>query len=169
MAQAHFNITPLSSAPTDNLQTNDVYLDDGTNTANGLPGFRRYNGSAWGDVGVLGGAATVQTTDATVTDIATIALAEGDAITVRATITGAIADYSAALGVVLSATFRRATGGNVTLVGSVQGTVQEDSASAPTATLAADTGNQTIDIRVTGVAAQTWNWSVRYETLVVTV
>lgn len=51
MTQAHFNLTPLSSPPADNLQTGDVYLDDGTNTASGYAGFRRYNGSTFGDVG----------------------------------------------------------------------------------------------------------------------
>lgn len=30
--------------------TDDIYLDDGSNTANGNPGWRRYNGSSWEDI-----------------------------------------------------------------------------------------------------------------------
>lgn len=55
MAQAHLNITPLSTPPTDNLGTDDIYLDDGTNTASGNPGFRRYDGTAWEDIGATAG------------------------------------------------------------------------------------------------------------------
>jgi len=34
--------------------TNDIYLDDGTNTDGGLPSFRRYDGAAWEDIGSSG-------------------------------------------------------------------------------------------------------------------
>ena len=43
-------------------------------------------------------AASVQTTDATATTLASVAVAEDEAVTVTATISGAIADYSAAIG-----------------------------------------------------------------------
>jgi hypothetical protein len=38
--KAVFSITPRSSAPTGGA-VNDIYLDDGTNTGNAIPGFRR--------------------------------------------------------------------------------------------------------------------------------
>lgn len=49
------NVTPRSVEPTTPTQE-DIYLDDGTNTASGDPGFRRWDGAAWEDIG--GGAAT---------------------------------------------------------------------------------------------------------------
>lgn len=55
---APLNITERSAAPS-SPATNDVYLDDGTNTASGNPGWRRYNGSAWEDVS--GGSGTPTT------------------------------------------------------------------------------------------------------------
>lgn len=111
------------------------------------------------------GYASVTTTDATVTDIATIAVAELTAYTVTVRVIGTKSDYAASIGGTLTGTFRRATGGNVTAVGSVTAVLNEDSASAPTFTMAADTTNQTIDIRVTGVAAETWSWRVSYQVI----
>lgn len=108
-------------------------------------------------------AASVQTTDATATDIATIALAEGEAVTVRGMVVGLKSDGSAACGGDFRATFRRAAGGNVTLVGSLSANVSEDSAGSPSFTVVADTTAQTVAIRVTGVAAETWEWQVMYD------
>ena len=45
------SMTPQSSAPS-SPTTNDIYLDDGTNTASATLGFRRYNGSSWVDFGL---------------------------------------------------------------------------------------------------------------------
>lgn len=49
-------MTERSSAPSA-PSTGDIYLDDGTNYNGGagLPGFRRYNGSSWEDIGNDGG------------------------------------------------------------------------------------------------------------------
>ena len=52
------NITERSSAPT-TPSANDIYLDDGTNTASGNPGWRRYTGAAWEDISAGGGSATL--------------------------------------------------------------------------------------------------------------
>lgn len=38
------------SATPGNPIIHDIYLDDGTNTSSGNPGFRRYNGSGWEDI-----------------------------------------------------------------------------------------------------------------------
>jgi len=46
---APLNITERASAPSNPAQE-DVYLDDGTNTKTGTPGFRRYTGSVWEDL-----------------------------------------------------------------------------------------------------------------------
>ena len=40
------------STPPENPLEGEVYLDDGTNTESGTPGFRRWNGTAWADLGI---------------------------------------------------------------------------------------------------------------------
>lgn len=49
-----FNVTERSAAPSA-PSAQDVYLDDGTNTASGNPGWRRYTGAVWEDVSAGGG------------------------------------------------------------------------------------------------------------------
>lgn len=44
-----WNITPQSTAPS-SPATNDIYLDDGTNTTSTNPWFRQWNGSSWDDL-----------------------------------------------------------------------------------------------------------------------
>lgn len=51
------NITERSSAPA-NPAANDIYLDDGSNTASGDPGWRRFTGIAWEDISAGGGGGT---------------------------------------------------------------------------------------------------------------
>lgn len=51
------NVTERSTAPSAPA-AGDIYLDDGTNTATGSPGWRRYNGAAWEDVGATGAGGT---------------------------------------------------------------------------------------------------------------
>jgi len=51
-ARSPLNITERSAAPT-SPATHDVYIDDGTNTGTGSPGFRRYTGAGWEDMGSL--------------------------------------------------------------------------------------------------------------------
>jgi hypothetical protein len=48
------NTTERSAAPSSPV-THDIYLDDGTNTASGYPGWRRYNGATWEDIGATVG------------------------------------------------------------------------------------------------------------------
>lgn len=43
------NFTPRDTEPSDPAEK-DIYLDDGTNTASGNPGFRQYIGAAWIDL-----------------------------------------------------------------------------------------------------------------------
>lgn len=51
---APLSMTERSAAPT-SPASGDLYLDDGTNTASGNPGWRRYTGSAWEDVSAAAG------------------------------------------------------------------------------------------------------------------
>jgi len=44
-----FNLPPQSSPPAD-PSPNDIYLDDGTNTADGKSHLRRYTGTGWEDI-----------------------------------------------------------------------------------------------------------------------
>lgn len=43
------NVTPKGTAPS-SPSTDDIYLDDGTNTSDSTVGFRYYDGSAWIDL-----------------------------------------------------------------------------------------------------------------------
>lgn len=81
MANAPLNFAELSAAPTDNVQTNDIYLDDGTNTASGNPGFRRYTGSAWEDISAGAGSSAVSADTLVLNDGSELTIATG-AITV---------------------------------------------------------------------------------------
>jgi hypothetical protein len=45
------NLTERSTAPT-SPASGDIYLDDGTNTASTNPGWRRYTGAVWEDIGI---------------------------------------------------------------------------------------------------------------------
>ena len=99
----------------------------------------------------------VQTTDATPTAIATIVMPTNTVYAVTATITGFKSDYSAALGGTVVYTARRAASTAIEVaVPSV--VVQTDSTPA----IDADVNANNIRILVTGVAAETWNWTCSY-------
>ncbi len=107
------------------------------------------------------GQATVNTTNATVTSIVAITLNQLESITLKGTITGAQSDHTNAVGGDFLITARRASGGNVTLIGSILTNV--NSSSAATFTVDVDTGTQTVRVRVTGVAATTYYWSCAFQ------
>lgn len=109
--------------------------------------------------------ADITTTDATQTTIESVAVAEDQAVVIRAEVVGAIDTYASAIGISVWGVFRRASAGNVTLVGSLQGTAQEDDADTPAITLTANTTNQTVDVNVTGIASETWTWAAKVEVL----
>lgn len=109
--------------------------------------------------------ATVQTTDATVTTLASISVAEGRMITVKGMVNGLRSTFAEAIGGSFMTVFRRGTGGNVVIVGAPEVHYSEDSSGSPIFNLDADTSTQTARIRVTGEAAKTFNWSVKYEVL----
>lgn len=45
-------IATKRSSPPDTPLYDEVYLDDGTNTVSGIPGFRHWNGTTWNDIGM---------------------------------------------------------------------------------------------------------------------
>lgn len=102
--------------------------------------------------------AAVTTTDATVTVIASIPVAQLEGCAVEALVTGYRADFAAGIFRHLACGFRRATAGNVTALGAATGADVEDSAGTPAVTIAANTTAQTIELRVAGIAAETYKW-----------
>ena len=104
----------------------------------------------------------IQTTDATVTDIVSIVLAEGEMISLEARINAYRDDYTEALvAKVFTGAFREPTG-NVTVLNSNLD-IFENSAGAPTVEVAADVVNQTLDIIVTGEVGKNIFWVATYE------
>lgn len=111
-------------------------------------------------INIADATAAMATANATATIIASIPIAEGEAATIILDFVGAKSDYSAACGTTISGTVRRAVGGSVTIVGSPTVTTWEDSAGSPTGSIVA--AATTLDAKVTGVAAEDWNWRVTY-------
>ncbi len=52
--EGRFKLVARSAEPTTPI-ANDIYLDDGTNTASGVPGWRQWNGATWDDIGAVAG------------------------------------------------------------------------------------------------------------------
>lgn len=104
--------------------------------------------------------AGAQTTNATLTTLASILLNVTETITVIGTITGAQSDHSNAVGGNFTITARRAAAGNITLVGTE--IVNVNSSSSATFTVSVNTGTQSVLIQITGVAATTYNWVTTY-------
>lgn len=98
------------------------------------------------------------TSDATVTDIETLSVAEGDVYKVSAEVTGRKDDGTDRAVYHLEGLFYRNTGGNVTQEGPTATVMTRESDNTWNCTLNADAGNQTIDVRVTGKAATTVDW-----------
>ncbi len=122
----------------------------------GLKTHAAFTGSSW-----ISQTAAVQTTNNSVTDIATISVAEGETVIVTAFVVGNNSGTEGYWGRHVQG-FRRAAAGNVTAIGAVSSNAAEDSSGAPSSTMAADTTAQTVDIRVTGETAKTWNFVCSY-------
>ena len=75
------SMTPQSTAPS-SPSAGDVYLDDGTNTASGKLGLRRYNGTAWEDFGLQGLSGV---TLGSLGDVSITSVASGDRLVYDAT------------------------------------------------------------------------------------
>lgn len=103
-------------------------------------------------------AGSVTTTDATVTDVAAVAVAEGEMVMVEASVIGRKSDGSAFYSGKIVGTFYRNSGGNVTQIGASSLTGEVNESSWGGIDLAADTVNQEVDLHVTGLAGTTIAW-----------
>lgn len=112
----------------------------------------------------VGGEVMVQTTDGSATQAAAVDLAEGSCITINGRFSFIRDDFTEGGGGNFYASFRRPSGGNVTLIGTQVVNINEDSSGSPTITITADVGNQTIDINCVGEAGKTIDWTVFYNT-----
>lgn len=107
--------------------------------------------------------AGVRTTDANVTTLASVTVAESRGIVLKATIIGVKSDHSEGIGGDILYMARRASGGNVTEIAAATIRQAEDSGVGPPLISAdVDTGTQTMRIRVQGIAATTYDWVVTY-------
>lgn len=111
---------------------------------------------------VDGTEATVQTTDATPTLIATVAIPSGLAIVINMSFVALENDLSTALGGNAFAVARNA-GGGAQLSGGVHQSIIGNTPGIPQITVAANAGN--VDIFVTGAAATVLNWRMFIKTL----
>lgn len=104
---------------------------------------------------------TVATTDATVTVIVSIPVAELEGVMVEAVVLGVRSDCVAGIFRHLGCGFRRAAAGNVTAIGAATGADVEDSAGTPAVTIVANTTDQTVEVRVAGIVAESWKFEAR--------
>lgn len=107
----------------------------------------------------------VQTTDATPTVAYAIPLGQGRVSFIQAKVIAVQSDFSHAQSLDIQAGFRRASGGNVTksTPANNRGFLVSNgdfSGTAPDIDIVANTGAQTIDIRITGKSATTINWYI---------
>jgi hypothetical protein len=102
--------------------------------------------------------AILTTTDATAAVIASIPVAIGDCLVIEVITVGMKSDATAGHAGRAIQGFRRQSAGNVTTVGTATITTIEDSASAPVVSFNANTTSQTAEIKVAGVASETWRW-----------
>lgn len=112
----------------------------------------------WKDIS--GSRNVVQTTDATVTAIATIAVPDNSCIVVEARINGIIDDYSAAIGGKIIYTVRRAVG--VAIEVGVPDIVSAHDSGTGVPAIDSDVSGGNLRILVSGVAAETYDWSCSY-------
>ena len=106
--------------------------------------------------------ATVTTTDATVTDLTVIEVAEGETYSVEIDVIAEETGTNRAL-YKMSGLFYRNASGDVTQQGSTAVLNEIESEPLWACDFAADTANQTIDVRVTGEAATTIDWKVHVQ------
>lgn len=107
--------------------------------------------------------ATLQTTNATVTDIATIAIAAGETVMVRG-FGVAQGPSTASVGFEFIGTAHNAAG-TTTLTGQNVRT-HDDQTNSYALTIDADDTGDTLRIRATGIAATTIDWRISFETVV---
>lgn len=101
----------------------------------------------------------LQTTDATVSTLASVTLNATETVTLQGTITAAKSDHTDACGGNFNITVRRGAAGAPATIGAAVINVN----SSTTATFTVDNdGTSLVRIRVTGIAATTYNWVTNY-------
>lgn len=124
--------------------------------------FQRFEGivSGFNGSSIYTSQSGLQTTDATTQILSSILVNQAESITLSGTITAAQDDHTNMVGGNFLVCARRANGGNITLIGTPVVNVASSSAAAFTCDV--DTSTQSIRIRITGVAATTYNWVCSY-------
>lgn len=126
-----------------------LFLERRQLIGSGFTGSQQYTGQAG-----------LQTTDNTTQTLASVVVNQTESITFSGTITAAQSDHTNMIGGNFLICARRASGGNITLIGSP--IINIESSSSATFTCDVDTSTQTIRIRITGVASTTYNWVCTY-------
>ena len=109
--------------------------------------------------------ATVQTLNATITDIATIALASGDATVVRGFIIGTLAGSANSFAASFIAAGKNNGGTSAEIAAASITKLDGDGGNSWDVTIDVDDTTDAIRIRVTGQSATTIDWTVQYETI----
>jgi len=104
---------------------------------------------------------TITTLDATPVDLEAITVAEEEVVDAEVIVVARKSDGTQRAIYHLEGVFYRNTAGNVTQQGNTASLFIRRSTSAYDVNLEADTTNQTVDVRVTGVAATTIKWEAR--------
>jgi hypothetical protein len=153
-------LSPLTSKGdiVTNDATNDIRLAVGTNGYTLRPNSAVSAGLEWSIIGATF-EATLATTDATVTPLISYTVAELIGVTLQGRIIAVKTDRTAAYGASFRVSFRRATAGNVALVGVGYVEADEDSGGAPVVTFNVNVGSQVGIVEWAGVIAE--NWSVK--------
>ncbi len=112
-----------------------------------------------------GGNATVTTTDDTPTPLISIAVPEGESVIISVTIVATESTGADSFGGTIVLTVLHYTGGDVSVVGVP--TINSNTTSTASIQGTVDTGTQEAVITVTGVIAQTWNWSSTYQYILI--
>lgn len=106
--------------------------------------------------------ATLQTTDATPTEIDSIPVAESSAIIVKGQLITLRDDATECAWGTFEAGFRRPTAGSVTAVGANIVNMVDDSSGTPSFQLVADTINEAVSLQCIGEAAKNFDWHITY-------
>lgn len=108
--------------------------------------------------GIPNNPAAVTTTDATVTDLATVAVAEGDLLTVEASVVGRKSDGSAFYAGKITGSFYRNSAGNVTQLGGASLTDEVNDSGWGGIAMAAHAPSQSVKLTCEGLDGTTIDW-----------
>ena len=139
-----------SGAPDNGTQIGTTGLEDGSVTEEKLAAD-------------IQSTTTGTTTDAVLTQLDSISIADSKMITVRGFFTGLNTDSLEGIGGTFEASYIRSVAGNVTILGSEKINTNKNFTGTAVFSLSADVVNQTVDINVTGEAGETIKWTVVYQ------